>query len=79
MSCLRGFSICVRREKKPQVPPLRFAPVGMTILLCPQELQREILDPAIELSSRPERSVVEGPAVSFPVLTQIAFQRSLHA
>jgi hypothetical protein len=32
-------------KKKPQVPPLRFAPVGMTILLCPQELQREILDP----------------------------------
>jgi hypothetical protein len=23
------------REKEPQVPPLRFAPVGMTILLCP--------------------------------------------
>jgi hypothetical protein len=22
-------------EKKPQVPPLRYAPVGMTILLCP--------------------------------------------
>jgi hypothetical protein len=41
----------VGREKKPQVPPLRFAPVGMTILLCPQELQREILDSAIELSS----------------------------
>jgi hypothetical protein len=30
-------------EKKPQVPPLRFAPVGMTILLCAQELQLEIL------------------------------------
>jgi hypothetical protein len=27
---------------KPQVPPLRFAPVGMTILLRPQVLQREI-------------------------------------
>src|ERR1700728_3970083 len=27
---------------------------------------REILGPATELSSRPERSVVEGPAVSFP-------------
>jgi hypothetical protein len=32
-------------KKKPQVPPLRFAPVGMTILLWPQGLQREILDP----------------------------------
>jgi hypothetical protein len=32
------------RENKQQVPPLRFAPVGMTILLCPQELQQEILD-----------------------------------
>jgi hypothetical protein len=52
-----------RREGKQQVPPLRYAPVGMTILLCPQELQREILDSATELSSRPERSVVEGPAV----------------
>jgi len=31
--------------REPQVPPLRFAPVGMTILLCPQALQREILDP----------------------------------
>ena len=33
------------RENEPQVPPLRFAPVGMTILLRPQELQREILGP----------------------------------
>ena len=31
-------------------------PVGMTILLCPQKLQREILTPATELSSRPERT-----------------------
>ena len=50
--------------KKPQVPPLRFAPVGMTILLCPLQLQGEILALATELSSRPERSAVEGPAVS---------------
>jgi hypothetical protein len=47
---LRGqkkrLKICVKAatrvfeypEKKPQVPPLRFAPVGMTILLCPQKL-----------------------------------------
>jgi len=37
--------VCENSEKRPQVPPLRFAPVGMTILLCPQQLQREILDP----------------------------------
>ena len=40
-----------------------YAPVGMTILLCPQEFSLETLDPATELSSRPERSAVEGPAV----------------
>src|ERR1700677_707486 len=40
-----------------QVPPLRYAPVGMTILL-----EYEI-SPQTNLSSRPERSVVEGPAV----------------
>jgi hypothetical protein len=45
---------------------LHFASLGMTIRLCPQELQREIFDPSKKLSSRPERSVVEGPAVSFP-------------
>src|ERR1700733_9588085 len=38
----------------------------MTILLCTQELPREILAPATELSSRPERSVVEGPTVLGP-------------
>jgi hypothetical protein len=41
----------------------------MTILLSPQELQREILDPAIELSSRPERSVVEDLRFLSPVKT----------
>jgi hypothetical protein len=34
--------------------------------VVPQELQLEIPAPATKLSSRPERSVVEGPAVSFP-------------
>jgi hypothetical protein len=29
------------------------------LLLCPQELQREILAPATEFSSRPKQSVVE--------------------
>ena len=40
---------------KPQVPPLRFAPVDDNSVVT-QELPREILDPAIELSSRPERA-----------------------
>jgi hypothetical protein len=30
--------VCENSEKKPQVPPLRFAPVGMTIVLRPQGL-----------------------------------------
>ena len=41
------------------VAPLRYAPVGMTILFG--NAMRCFQD---ELSSRPERSVVEGPAVS---------------
>ena|SRR5271156_2887189 len=40
------------------------APVGMTILLHNGELSRPIIDFKTELSSRPERSVVEGPAVN---------------
>jgi hypothetical protein len=36
----------------------------MTILLQAQALQPKCLDPAAELSSRPEHSAVEGPAVS---------------
>ena len=48
-----------------QVPPLRCAPVGMTILLHHGELSREIIDFETKLSSRPERSVVEGPAGTF--------------
>jgi hypothetical protein len=39
-----------------QVPPLRYAPVGMTIHQWGEGF-------TTELSSRPERSVVEGPAV----------------
>src|ERR1700761_1059844 len=41
-ACLRENSI-----KEPQVPPLRSlgAPVGMTILLCAQQLRRESLGP----------------------------------
>src|ERR1700733_10418191 len=60
-------------EEKQQVPPLRFAPVGMTILLqqmAPRAVRRTAVNGPTELSSRPERSAVEGPAVSLPVLTQ---------
>jgi hypothetical protein len=53
-SCQIGWT-----EEKPQVPPLRFAPVGMTILFGYQHPGTQT-----NLSSRPERSVVEGPAVS---------------
>ena len=55
----------------PQIPPLRYAPVGMTILFG--NAKESFQD---ELSSRPERSVAEGSAVrpsGFPnsgVLTQ---------
>ena len=42
----------------------------MTILLHGQVLLTEALAGTAELSSRPERSAVEGPAVSLPVLTQ---------
>jgi hypothetical protein len=41
----------------------------MTILLHGQVLLTEALAGTAELSSRPERSVVEGPAVSLAVLT----------
>jgi hypothetical protein len=40
----------------------------MTILLFPQQLQREVIGPGnrIVIPTGAERSVVEGPAVSFP-------------
>jgi pimeloyl-ACP methyl ester carboxylesterase len=54
---------CAPGETKLQPPDFewvgrrpRETPVGMTILLYPQELQREILAPATKLSSRPERT-----------------------
>src|SRR5580658_5266598 len=53
-------------RKKQQVPPLRYAPVGMTILLGNGHNHSEIIDFSTKLSSRPERSAVEGPAVLFP-------------
>ena len=45
---------CDLRESKPQVPPLCFAPVGMTILWYPQQVNRDHPNPATELSSRPK-------------------------
>ena len=49
----------------------------MTILLHGQVLLTEALAGTAELSSRPERSAVEGPAVSLPVLTQTLFRAGL--
>jgi hypothetical protein len=49
--------------------PLRCALVGTTILLQGQVSLAEALAGTAELSSRPERSVVERPAVSLAVLT----------
>jgi hypothetical protein len=48
----------------------------MTILLClqqfrPQQLLPGKSAPATELSSRPERSAVEGPAVSSPEINTL--------
>jgi hypothetical protein len=45
----------------------------MTILLQGQVILAEALSGTTELSSRPERSVVEGPAVSF-FCPEIEFQ-----
>jgi hypothetical protein len=54
MFLVYGLKRCVRsggRGKKQQVPPLRCAPVGMTILFRCQNL-----DLTINLSSRPKRT-----------------------
>ncbi len=69
-SCdLYGFGFW---RKEPQVPPLRCAPVGMTTRLC--ELAFAAVngsctkfDNATELDRKFGRSVVEGPAVTFPI------------
>jgi hypothetical protein len=42
--------------KEPQVPPLRFAPVGMTILLSRKGFSEKYFRSATKLSSRPERT-----------------------
>jgi hypothetical protein len=46
--------VCAYPGKEPQVPPLRFAPVGMTILSCPHKPQREIL--TLPQNCHPDRS-----------------------
>jgi hypothetical protein len=55
-------------EKKPQISPLRCAPVEMTILFegkIPRFQEKQGSLAATELSSRSERSAVERSAVSF--------------
>jgi hypothetical protein len=49
----------MRPQGAPQVPPLRFAPVGMTILSQVLSFLAEALAAITKLSSRPERSVVD--------------------
>jgi hypothetical protein len=75
-----GFRVCVGTGKKPQqVPPLRYATVGMTILFGYQHPNLKQLfryrHPNPKQKCHPDRSVprgsvVEGPAVSLSVLTQ---------
>jgi hypothetical protein len=50
-------------ESKTQVPPLRYAPVGMTILLQGQVFLAGALAGTTELSSRPERTRISCFAV----------------
>ena len=63
-----GLKNLSENQGKAKAAPLRCAPVGMTILLCdlPISSREEHYFLANELSSRPERSVVEGPALAFP-------------
>jgi hypothetical protein len=53
------------REKKQQVPPLRFAPVGMTILLQRSSISRWISFGHNRIVIPTGANAVEGPAVSF--------------
>jgi len=64
-----GFrSVCENRGRKPQVPPLRYALVGFTFLFLVHVFLADALPPPPYFTSRPERSVVVGPAVSLPIL-----------
>jgi hypothetical protein len=60
------------REKPQQVPPLRYAPVGMTL-----HPGNETWRSQTKVSSRPKRSVVEGPAVAFPGSHAYSLARTL--
>jgi hypothetical protein len=54
-----GRRLCVRTEKKPQISPLRYAPVEMTILFgdrIPRFQEKHEVLAATKLFSRPERS-----------------------
>jgi hypothetical protein len=55
-------------EKKPQISPLRYAPVEMTSLFGNAKYRFQD-----ELSSRPERSVVERSAVLLAFITQTLY------
>jgi hypothetical protein len=63
-------------EKKPQISPLRCAPVEMTNLLhgnCQLFSECAPVYGSTNLSSRPERSGVERSAVSFPFLHTLSY------
>jgi hypothetical protein len=63
-------SACVIPATRPQISPLRCAPVETTILFkdgIPRFQERYEILAATELSSRPERSVVERSAVLWRV------------
>ena len=60
-----GAPVVVLHPRKPQVPPLRYAPVGMTLQVGGWKFGTQT-----EVSSRPERSAVERPAVSYKGLRE---------
>jgi hypothetical protein len=68
-----GFTVCVRTGRETAGPSTALRSgrddnsVGLLTSIRLTALGRFL---ATELSSRPERSAVEGPAVSLPVLTQ---------
>src|ERR1700722_3393838 len=64
---------CMRIPLEQQVPPLRYAPVGMTI-----RWEYLIFLSTTELSSRPKRSGVEGPAVLRSALGKQWGESGLH-
>src|ERR1700749_4536282 len=70
---MRALESACELAEAQQVPPLRYAPVGMTNFLqetASKAVGWRVVNGPTQLSSRPERSVGEGPAVPLPVLTQ---------